>query len=113
MEAFGGLALPEHVEVAAGAELGQEAEPFGGVDAGVERGQERVVQHFEDFPLGFGATFFTPAGELLLVHHFGGKEAALGVGRCGLDLCQVDGADVAGTEPEDEAEVGEAELASR
>jgi hypothetical protein len=50
--ALGRTAMAEHVEVSARAKLGQEAEPPRRVDAGVESGQERVVQHFNKFPLG-------------------------------------------------------------
>lgn len=97
------------MEVTAGAELGQEAEPPGRVDACVESGQERVVQHFENFPLGPRPPFLAPAGQLLLVHHLGGEDAALE----GLQLSEVDGADIAGAETDSEPEVGEAELSGR
>lgn len=43
MEALRRLALPENVEVAARAELGEEAGALGRVDGGVERGEEGVV----------------------------------------------------------------------
>lgn len=97
------------MEVTAGAELGEEAKPPGRVDAGVECGQERVVQHFENFSLGLRPAFLAPAGQLLLVHHLGGEEATVE----GLQLGEVDGADVAGAEADSEPEVREAELAGR
>lgn len=43
VEALRRLALPENVEVAARAELGEEAGALGRVDGGVERGEEGVV----------------------------------------------------------------------
>ena len=102
-EAFVGLALAEDVEVAAGAELGEEAEPFGGVDGGVEGGEEGVVEGFEDFPLGLGSSFLAAAGQLLLVHHLGGEHHGEGPV---VEFGEVDGADVAGAETAGEAEVG-------
>ena len=97
------------MEVTAGAELGQEAEPPGRVDAGVESGQERVVQHFENFSLGPRPAFLAPASQLLLVHDLGGEEAAVE----GFQLGEVDGADVAGPEADSEPEVREGEQAGR
>lgn len=110
-EAFVGLSLTEDVKVAAGAELGEEAEPFGGVDGGIESGQEWMVQHFEDFPLGFRPPFLAPASELLLVHNLRGephRESAVVV-----ELGEVDGAYVAGAEASGEAEVGGDDAAAR
>lgn len=110
-EAFRRLALTVDVEVAAGAELRQQAEPLRRVDASVERGQERMVQHLQNFPLGPRATFFASARQLLLVHHFRRVEATVRFG-C-FQFGEMDGADVAGAESGDEAEVREGELAGR
>lgn len=85
------------MEVAAGAELGEEAEPFGGVNGGVESGQEGVVQQFENFPFCPRPPFLAPARKLLLVHHLRREGHGGGgiVGVCGLEFGEVDGADVA------------------
>lgn len=103
MEALCRLALPEDVEVAAGAELGEEAGALGRVDVGVKRGEEGVVEHFENFAFGPCPSLLVAAGEFLLVHDFGGEEAAFG----SLELDEVNGADVAAAEALDESEVGE------
>lgn len=97
------------MEVAAGAELRQQARPFGGLQVGVERGQKRVVQHFQYLPLRRRPPFLVTAGELPLVHDLGGEDR-VGAGGA-LELGEVDGADVAGAEAVEEADVGEGEMA--
>ena len=92
-EAFAGLTLAEDVEVATGAELRQQTRPFGRLQARVERGQERVVQHFQNVPFCPRSPFLITARQLLLVHDLGGED---GVSGGGLELGQEDGADVAG-----------------
>ena len=70
-EASVGLALAEDVEVAAGAELGEEAGPAVPFRDAVEAGQERVVDGLQDLPLRAGAAFLVPPLQLLPVHHLG------------------------------------------
>lgn len=105
-EAFVGEALAEDVQVTAGAERRQETEPLRRVDEGVERGQERMIQHFQNFPLCPRSAFLVPPRQVLLLHHLRREHRAvvtfLGHG-------EVDGAHVAGAEAAREAEVGEGE----
>lgn len=82
------------MEVAAGAELSEEAEPLGRVHASVERGEERVVQHLQDLLLRLRPPFLAPARELPLVHDLGREKRERGVtgdrGRSAVELRQVD-----------------------
>lgn len=73
-----------------------------------------MVQHFQDFLLCPGPPFFITTRQLFLIHHFGGEKGQLlrmlRVRRLrGLDLREVDGPDVAGTEAVEEAEVRQGE----
>lgn len=106
------------MEIAAGAELRQKARPFRRLHGGVEPREERVIQHLENLPLRPRPPFLIPARKLLPVHHLrreesGGRRRRLRrLGRGGnrlLELGQVDGADVAGAETVEEAEIGEGE----
>ena len=64
-----------------------------------------MVQHFENFAFSPGSPLFIPAGEFFLVHDFRREGASFG----GLELGEVDGADVSAAEALDESEVGEGE----
>lgn len=115
------LALAEHVEVAAGAELGEEAGPAVPFRDAVEAGQERVVDGLQDLALRAGAALLVAPLQLLAVHHLGGHHHRLLLRRLRRvlllrlacsgggwpDLGQVHAADVAGAEATQEADVGE------
>lgn len=75
VEALEGLALAEVVEVAAGTELRQQATPSRRLDRRVKGGQERVLQHFQYFPLCPRPLFLVPTHKLLLVHYLGREHA--------------------------------------
>lgn len=107
-EAFVGEALAEDVQVTAGAERRQETEPLRRVDEGVERGQERMIQHFQNFPLCPRSAFLVPPRQVLLLHHLRREHRAAGSSAF-LGHRQVDGAHVAGAEAAREVEVGEGE----
>lgn len=92
------------MKISTGAKLSQEAAPFRRINNSVKRRQKGMIQHFQNLPFGLGPPFLVPAGELLLIHDLGRKES---VGRGLFELGEVDGADVAGAEAVEEAEVGE------
>ena len=105
------LALAQHVEVAAGAELGEEAGPAVPLGDAVEPRQEGVVHGLEDLALRARAALLVAALQLLPVHHLGGHQHYCTRAGAGLllrlDLGKVDAADVPRAEPPQEADVGE------
>lgn len=106
LESLERLALSEHMEIAAGTELCQEAEPLRRIDAREERWQERMVQHFQYLHLRLSAAFLAPTRELTLVHDLGReRREVVGGGWEALELGEVDRADVAGAKAVDEPEV--------
>ncbi|KAK3137016.1 hypothetical protein QOZ80_5BG0446580 [Eleusine coracana subsp. coracana] len=95
-------AVAERVEVPAGAELGDGArEPWPGVEAGVEGGEERVVEALQDAGLRRGAVELALRGGQAPVHHLHREEVVGG----GEEAAEVDGADVAAADAADQLEV--------
>lgn len=103
MEAFIGLALAEDVEVAAGAELGEEARPARRIERSIKSGQKRMIHHLQYLSLNLCPRVFVPGHEFLLVHHLRREEAPAGA----LELHQVDASDVATPHALHEPEVAE------
>ena len=71
---FGRLLLAEGVEVAAAAVLHDETVELVGLEVGVERGEEGVVEEDEDLALRLRAGHLVPADERRLVHHLHREE---------------------------------------
>lgn len=69
------LPLSEGVEVTPAAELHQQAGELFGLEMGVERRQERVVQNPQDVPLGLSPPHLLPRLQHPLVHHLHRKQA--------------------------------------
>ena len=92
--------MAEGVEVAAGAELHDEAGVVRRLEVGVQRGQEGVVQGAEDLPLHLRAPELLAERQRVLVHHLHGVGARLVA--LGREAAEVDGADVAATDAPDE-----------
>jgi len=74
------------------------------VDGRVERGQERVIQHFQNFPFCPRSPFLVPPRQVLLLHHLRCEHRAATFFP---GLRQIDGAHVAGAQAAREAEVRE------
>jgi len=91
VEAFIGLALAQDVEVAAGAELGEEARPARGIERGVKSWQKRVIHRFQNLSLDLSPRVFVPGHQFLLVHHLCRQQAPVRA----LQLHQVHASDVA------------------
>lgn len=110
-EAVEGLAEKEVVEVSVGAVVNEEAGVVGDVDAGVERGKERVVEHGED--LGLGADVAELLGcEGVLVDNLEGEGGGVRVVAVVVaEAAEEDTAEVAGAEVAEELEVAEVESA--
>ena len=106
-ESLVGLLLPERVEVAAAAVLHEEAAELVGLEVGVERGEEGVVEQAEDLALRLRAGQLVPPGEGALVHDLHGEERAAAGARA--ELHEVHVADVAVAEAPEEAEVDQAQ----
>jgi hypothetical protein len=112
-EVLAGLSLPEHVEVAAGAELHDKAGEPVGLKVRVQSGQERVVQQLEDLSLRLRATQLPPALQRRLVHHLhrepaGPCHVAIS-GASPAELRQVHRPDVAAPEPPQQPEAAHRE----
>ncbi|PQQ07439.1 hypothetical protein Pyn_01578 [Prunus yedoensis var. nudiflora] len=109
--------MAERVQVAAGTVLHDDAREMRGFELGVECRQERVVEHLEDFSLHLGSVDLLLQRQSLLVDDFHGVKArgrrrrlAILIGRTrtgASEGAEVDGADVAGTDAAEEAEVAE------
>jgi len=91
VESFIGLALAENVEVAAGAELGEEARPARGIERRVKSWQKRVIHHLQNLSLNLCPRVFVPGHQFLLVHHLCRQQAPVRA----LQLHQVHASDVA------------------
>lgn len=76
------------------------------MDGRVQRGQERVIQHFQNFPLCPRSAFLVPPRQVLLLHHLRREH---GTATFFFGLRQIDGTHVAGAEAAREAEVREGE----
>ena len=75
-EAAARLALAGDMEVAAGAELHDEAGVVRRLEVGVQCRQEGVVERAEDVALNLRAPELLPERQRVLVHHLHGVEAA-------------------------------------
>lgn len=90
------------MQITAGTELSQQARPPWTIQRGIQSWQERMIDHFQNFPFYPRPIFFVSTHELFLVHDFSGEQAA---GGCVLELHEVYAADVAASEAVDEAEI--------
>lgn len=76
------------------------------MDGRVQCGQERVIQHFQNFPFCLRSAFLVPPRQVLLLHHLCGEH---GAATFFFGFRQIDGTHVAGAEAAREAEVREGE----
>lgn len=104
MKTFLGLALTENVEIAARTELGQQTRPPRTIQRGIQRGQKRMIQHFQYFPFYPRPVLFVSTHKLSLIHHFGGKKAPIIIALA-LQLNEVHAADVAAAEAVNKTQV--------
>lgn len=100
------LFAEEGVEVAGGAVVDEQARVVGDVDAGVERGEEGMVECLEDFGLGFRVGEFF-GGEEVFVDDFEGEVGAVVVAQA----AEEDAAEVAGAEVAEQLKMAEVETA--
>jgi len=105
VEAFIGLPLAEDVEVAAGAELGEEARPARGIERRVKSWQKRVIHRLQNLSLNLRPRVFVPGNEFLLVHHLCREQAPVRA----LQLNQVHASDVAAPHSLHEPEVAQSQ----